>query len=80
LESASHNAINTLLRALDRSGVFTNVRPGEVTTISQDRKQIFLVQVRCNLTASAVKTFAKKRYPPPEPKSDEAASMAELKK
>ena len=80
LESASHNAINTLLRALDRSGVFTNVRPGEVTTISQDRKQIFQVQVRCNLTASAVKTFAKKRYPPPEPKSDEAASMAELKK
>ena len=75
LESASHNAINTLLRALDRSGVFTNVRPGEVTTISQDRKQIFQVQVRCNLTASAVKTFAKKRYPVPEPPIDEAVNM-----
>ena len=74
LESASHNAINTLLRALDRSGVFTNVRPGEVTTISQDRKQIFQVQVRCNLTASAVKAFAKKRYPLPEPPID-AANM-----
>ena len=70
LESASHNAINTLLRALDRSGVFTNVRPGEVTTISQDKKQIFQVQVRCNLTASAVKTFAKKRYPLSEPLMD----------
>ena len=58
LESTSHNAINTLLRALDRSGVFTNVRPGEVTTISQDRKQIFQVQVRCNLTASAVKALS----------------------
>ena len=75
LESASHNAINTLLRALDRSGVFTNVRPGEVTTISQDRKQIFQVQVRCNLSASAVKAFAKKRYPLPEPPIDEAANM-----
>ena len=75
LESTSHNAINTLLRALDRSGVFTNVRPGEVTTISQDRKQIFQVQVRCNLTASAVKAFAKKRYPLPEPPIDEAANM-----
>ena len=75
LESASHNAINTLLRALDRSGVFTNVRPGEVTTISQERKQIFQVQVRCNLTASAVKTFAKKRYPLPEPPITEAANM-----
>ena len=75
LESASHNAINTLLRALDRSGVFTNVRPGEVTTISQDRKQIFQVQVRCNLTASAVKAFAKKRYPLPEPPIDKAANM-----
>ena len=74
LESASHNAINTLLGTLDRSGVFTNVRPGEVTTISQDRKQIFQVQVRCNLTASAVKAFAKKRYPLPEPPIDEAAN------
>ncbi len=75
LESASHNAINTLLRALDRSGVFTNVRPGEVTTISQERKQIFQVQVRCNLTTSAVKTFAKKRYPLSKPPIDAAANM-----
>ena len=75
LESASHNAINTLLGALDRSGVFTNVRPGEVTTIAQDRKQIFQVQVRCNLTTSAVKAFAKKRYPLPKPQINEAASM-----
>ena len=75
LESASHNAINTLLGALDRSGVFTNVRPGEVTTISQNRKQIFQVQVRCNLTTSAVKAFAKRRYPLLEPQIDEVASM-----
>ena len=75
LESASHNAINILLSALDRSGVFTNVRPGEVTTISQNRKQIFQVQVRCNLTTSAVKAFAKRRYPLPEPQIDEVASM-----
>jgi type IV pilus assembly protein PilM len=75
LESASHNAINTLLRSLDRSGVFTNVRPGEVTTITQNRKQIFQVQVRCNLTASAVKALAKKRYPMPEPQIDETANM-----
>ena len=78
LEGASHNAINTLLRALDRSGVFTNIRPGEVTTISQNRKQIFQVQVRCNLTASAVRAFAQKRYPMPQPQIDESASEAEL--
>ncbi|RKU15237.1 hypothetical protein C6500_21360 [Candidatus Poribacteria bacterium] len=75
LESASHNAINTLLGALDRSGVFANVRPGEVTTISQNRKQIFQVQVRCNLTTSAVKAFAKRRYPLLEPQIDEVANM-----
>ena len=73
LEGASHEAINTLLGALDRSGVFTNVRPGEVTTITQDRKQIFQVQVRCNLTASAVQAFAKKRYPMPELQINESA-------
>ena len=76
LEGSSHNAINTLLGALDRSGVFTNIRPGEVTTITQDRKEIFQVQVRCNLTPSAVKTFAKKRYPTPEIPIDEKESVA----
>ena len=77
LEGASHPAINSLLGALGRSGVFTNVRPGEVTTISQDRKQIFQVQVRCNLTTSAVQAFAKKRYPMPEPQIDEPEKKAE---
>lgn len=78
LEGASHNAINSLLGALDRSGVFTNVRPGEVTTISQNRKQIFQVQVRCNLTAAAVQAFAKKRYPMPDPQIDEPEKEAEF--
>ena len=76
LEGSSHNAINMLLGALDRSGVFTNVRPGEVTTITENRKQIFQVQVRCNLTSSAVKTFAKKRYPMPEIPMNENESIA----
>lgn len=78
LEGASHNAINTLLGALNRSGVFTNVRPGDTTTITQNRKQIFQVQVRCNLTASAVRAFAKKRYPTPQPQIDKPATEAEL--
>ncbi|MCY3743136.1 MAG: pilus assembly protein PilM [Candidatus Poribacteria bacterium] len=78
LEGASHNAINNLLGALDRSGVFTNVRPGEVTTISQNRKQIFQVQVRCNLKSSAVRAFAKKRYPMPDPQVDEPERQTEF--
>lgn len=67
LEGASHNGINALLRALSRSDVFTNVQAGEVTATTQNRKQIFQVQVRCNLTSSAVRAFAKKRYPMPKP-------------
>ena len=77
LESASHNAINALLRALNRSDVFANVQAGEVTATTQDRKQIFQVQVRCNLTGSAVWAFAKKRYPMPEPPSRETTIEAE---
>ncbi|MYA72251.1 hypothetical protein F4141_09965 [Candidatus Poribacteria bacterium] len=78
LEGASHDAINSLLGALGRSGVFTNVQPGEVTTISQNRKEIFQVQVRCNLTASAVRAFAQKRYPMPDPQIDEPEKEAEF--
>ncbi len=62
LEAASHNVINSLLSALNRSTVFTNVQLGEVTTASENRKTVFQVQVRCNLAASAVKAFAQKRY------------------
>ncbi len=76
LEGSSHNAINTLIGALEHSGVFTNIRPGETTTITQDRKPIFQVQVRCNLTPSAVKTFAKKRYPMPDIPINENESVA----
>ena len=71
LESSSHNAINSLLGGLNRSNVFTNVQAGEVTAMTQDRKQVFQVQVRCNLTPSAVRAFAKKRYPMPKPSTDE---------
>ena len=78
LEGVSHNAINSLLGALNRSGVFTNVRPGEVTTISENRKQIFQVQVRCNLKSSAVQAFAKKRYPMPDPQVNDPESQTEL--
>ena len=67
LESSSHNAINSLLSALNRSDVFTNVQAGEVTTTTQNKEQIFQVQIRCNLTSSAVRAFAKKRYPMPKP-------------
>jgi len=66
LKAASHQAINDLLRTLDRSEVFTNVQPGEVTTIAESRKTIFQVQVRCNLEASSVRTFAKARHPMPK--------------
>lgn len=77
LESASHNAINALLRALNRSDVFTNVQAGEVTATTQNRKQIFQVQVRANLTASAVRAFAKKRYPMPKLPTRETTMDAE---
>ena len=78
LESSSHNAINSLLGALNRSDVFTNVQAGEVTTTTQNRKQIFQVQVRCNLTSAAVRAFAKKRYPMPQISTVETAMDAEL--
>ena len=78
LESSSHNAINSLLGALNRSNVFTNVHAGEVTTTTQNRKQVFQVQVRCNLTSAAVRAFAKKRYPMPQISTIETAMDAEL--
>lgn len=66
LEAASHNAINSLFSALNRSAVFTNVQLGEVTAASENRKTVFQVQVRFSLSAAAVKAFAQKRYPTPE--------------
>ena len=78
LEGSSHHAINSLLSVLNRSSVFTNVQAGEVTTTTQNRKQIFQVQVRCNLTSSAVRAFAKKRYPMPEPSTESPPDKGDL--
>ena len=36
------------------------------------------MQVRCNLTTSAVQAFAKKRYPMPDPQIDEPEKEAEF--
>ena len=78
LEAASHNAINSLFSALNRSAVFTNVQLGEVTAASENRKTVFQVQVRFSLSAAAVKAFAQKRYPTPElPTFEEAEPDAE---
>lgn len=66
LEAASHNAINSLFSALNRSKVFTNVQLGEVTAVTANRKTVFQVQVRCGLSTPAVKAFAQTRYPMPE--------------
>ncbi len=66
LEAVSPREINNLSGALNRSNIFTNIELGEVSGVTENKKQIFRIRVRCNLTNSALKILAKKRYPMPE--------------
>ncbi len=72
LEAASHQAINALFSTLNRSNVFTSIELGEVSAMTENRKQIFRVQVHCKLSTSAPETLAKKRHPMPERQIPEA--------
>ena len=56
VEANSHEDVSNLISQLDRSGLFTDVKSGQIsTTEKQKGKQILQAQVTCQLADNAVK-------------------------
>ena len=61
LEAQSHQDVSQIITIMAQSGVFTNIKSGQVTSIERDKKPIFQAQITCNLAKDATQHFAQSR-------------------
>ena len=61
LEAQSHQDVSQTISAMAQSGVFRNIKSGQVTSIERDKKPIFQAQITCNLAKDAIHQFAQTR-------------------
>lgn len=52
-EASSYENISQLISRIGNSDFFTKVRPGQVNSTGDERKQVFQVQIRCQLASNA---------------------------
>ncbi len=62
LEAQSHQDVSQTISMMAQSGVFTNIKSGQVTSIERDKRPIFQVQITCNLAQDAIQQFAQTRH------------------
>ena len=61
IEAQSHQDVSQTISTMAQSGVFTNIKSGQVTSIERDKKPIFQAQITCNLAKDAMHQFAQTR-------------------
>ena len=61
IEAQSHQDVSQTISIMAQSGVFTNIKSGQVTSIERDKKPIFQAQITCNLSKDAIHHFAQTR-------------------
>ena len=63
IEAQSHQDVSQTISIMAQSGVFTNIKSGQVTSIERDKKPIFQAQITCNLAEDAIHRFTETRNP-----------------
>ena len=61
IEAQSHQDVSQIISTMAQSGVFTNIKSGQVTSIERDKRPIFQAQITCNLSKDAIHHFAQTR-------------------
>ena len=61
IEAQSHQDVSQTISTMAQSGVFTNIKSGQVTSIERNKKPIFQAQITCNLSKDAQHHFAQTR-------------------
>ena len=62
IEANSHQDISNLVTTLNQSGIFKDIKQGQIVSVNKDRKNFFQVQITCSIKAGAVRTLAEHRY------------------
>ena len=63
IEARSHGDISELIRVMGQSGLFTNIKSGDVKSVKRERETYFHTQIVCNLSSDASRTLAQSRLP-----------------
>ena len=61
IEAQSHKDVSQTISIMAQSGVFTNIKSGQVTSVEREKKPIFQAQITCNLSEDAIHQFAQTR-------------------
>ena len=85
IEAQSHQDVSQTISTMAQSGVFTNIKSGQVTSIERDKKPIFQAQITCNLAEDAIHRFVQTRdlnhnRPPKSKSSSQNSDVLEKKK
>lgn len=63
IEARSHGDVSEVIRVMGQSGLFTNIKSGDVTSVKRDRETYFQTQIVCNLSQDAPQILAQTRFP-----------------
>ena len=61
IEAQSHQDVSQTISIMAQSGVFTNIKSGQVTSVEREKKPIFQSQITCNLSEDAIHQFTQTR-------------------
>jgi len=79
IEAQSHQEVSQMMSIMAQSGLFKDIKSGQVTSVGgeRDKKLVFQTQVTCTLAPNAVQMFARARYLKPGQKlKSETESVA----
>ncbi|MCS5609805.1 MAG: hypothetical protein NZ961_05295, partial [Candidatus Poribacteria bacterium] len=62
VEANSHQNISQLVSVMKQSGLFREIKQGQVTAAERSKRSIFQVQISCNLASNAIQMFTENRY------------------
>lgn len=63
VEARSHGDVSEMIRVMGQSGLFTNIKSGDVTSVKRERETFFHTQIVCNLSPNAPQMLAQTRFP-----------------
>ena len=63
IEARSHSDVSEMIRVMGQSGLFTNIKSGDVKSVQREKETFFHTQIVCNLSPDAPRMLAQSRFP-----------------
>ncbi len=78
IEALSHEAVSETIRVMGQSGLFSNIKSGDVISVQRGENPVFQTQIACNLSSDAIQILAKGRYRAETEQSEKRDNASDL--